>query len=735
MAAGFIRRFTFDPGDEVLTEIEGVVIIDRDPPAAMSGVGSGTVGLVAEFEDGPFDEPTEIGSGPDLLQTFGGFGFTYEGTVSNYPCAQKRQADEALVPEYWNGNGYVALNGKRFRKLVVVRADTSVGSVDLRRLAAIKGGAGFTFNLEPNEQIVFNAGDSDATATFEGEAPYIKGGAGTYPTNFVGGETMTLAVDGKTYVVTFEVGDQTQSQVMARVNAMLGYAGFIDGGGGAITFLGRKRGTGGSVQVVSIQAAVATALGLAAGAAVFGSGNVADIDAVTAAEVNSVVSAAATAAGFSAEVRQDDSQFLWLINTGAPGTGTLEITSTSAANLGFAVSSADAAEGIDGKIPAGFRLEASGSSQVFVTMQSVQISATNGGPYRVKVRHAVDDGTGLAEVAGAIDTATYPVPGGLGFWAVSNPLPVSAALNEAQIDAAYERAIASTIDLSSIASQINIIISARQSNAIRTALRVNAVEASAQGCYGRITVIRPPLGTTRSAAKSRAAAPGVGAYRHSRAIYAFPGCRASVAAIKSKGMQGNGFTLNGVVDVGSDTWLASLMSQLPPEENPGQETDFMLNVLGLESAPDVQGMGIDDYKAFKSAGICAPRMADGKAIFQSGVTSVDPLAQPSLKNIARQRMADFIGDSLANRGQSYVKKLSTIERRAAMLGEFDAFLKDLKDGNRIADYSIDGKSGNTRTGLAKGIYRLIVKVQTHPSMDAVVIDVTVGESVDVQQAA
>jgi hypothetical protein len=46
---GFIRRYLQDPGLAELTAIEGVVIIDREPAASISGTGSGTVCLVAEF--------------------------------------------------------------------------------------------------------------------------------------------------------------------------------------------------------------------------------------------------------------------------------------------------------------------------------------------------------------------------------------------------------------------------------------------------------------------------------------------------------------------------------------------------------------------------------------------------------------------------------------------------------------------------------------------------------------
>jgi hypothetical protein len=127
-----------------------------------------------------------------------------------------------------------------------------------------------------------------------------------------------------------------------------------------------------------------------------------------------------------------------------------------------------------------------------------------------------------------------------------------------------------------------------------------------------------------------------------------------------------------------DGFLMTVCSQLPPEENPGQLTTFMDAVLGIERGnPDVQELTIDDYKLFKAAGICAPRMDDGSAIFQSGITSVAPLVHPNLKNIARRRMADFIQDSMAIRLKAFGKKMNQQARRAAVLGEIRAFSPQL----------------------------------------------------------
>ena len=743
MGAGFIRRFTFDPGNEELLAVEGVVIIDREPPAQLTGVGTGMVTLVAEFEDGPF-EPYQIASSSDFLKNFGSFGFTYAGTTGNNPCARARKADGALTPEFWNGNGFVALTQKRFRQLNVVRVDTTVGYVEFRRLAALKGAEDFTFDLEPGQLVAFNNGGTNtATATFAATAPVITSAAGTFPSTFTGGEHLTVSVDGTQFVIVFEGADQSQAQAITRMNTMLGYTAFADAGGGKTAFTGRQRGTGGKIQIVDQSTLVATALGFSVAAAVAGTGDAANIDAVTLAEANTVFVAAAAAAAvpFVVALIRDENSNLLLVNTSTPLTGELNVTSVTATALGFAVGqSAHAALGTDGTLPAGTLVQDSGAHK-WVAAQSVAVTASNAGPYKVLVRPALDDTTTVGASAGTVTVLPTPVPT-IGMFSVVNPLPLTAALTDPQLDAKYQDAIDATVDLSSIVKQTNVIVSARQSNSIRTALRTNAIEASSEGCYGRMTVIRPPLGTTRAAAKSTVAQPGVGAYRDRRLVYAYPGATIQIPQIASVGVAGGaGFSNDGITDVGFDMWVASVMSQLPPEENPGQLTQFMSQIIGVESRnADVQGMGLGDYRAFKAAGIAALRIDSGVAIIQSGITSVDPLQQPSLKNIARQRMADFITDTLSIRLNNFVKLLASRTRRALIVGEIDSFMSTLRsDANpanqRIAGYLLDALSANTPETLAAGLFRIILKVRTLPSMDVIVLDTQVGESVNITQLA
>jgi hypothetical protein len=740
MGVGFIRRFDQDPGLAVLTAIEGVVIIDRDPPASITGVGSGTVCCVGEFEDGAFNTPLELAGGGDFLATFGGFGFNYAGAPSQNPCARSRKADAAINPEFWNGNGFIALVNKRFSRLICVRVDTSVGSVQFTRLAAISGKSDFSFALTTGQTLLIDIGAGNQTATFTGVAAGKLSAAGVYPSGFTGGEKTTIIIDSVSFNIVFQAADSTQAQVMARMNSFFGYTAATDGGGGKIQLTGRIPGTAGNIQIVSIDAAVATATGFAAGASTPGTGNVPNLNAVVDADLQAVITAIGGLAGVITD--RDATGALRLTATALGGTGTIKVTSASTA-LAFGFAPLDtvisAASGTAGFIPAGTRVRTAGGAE-WVTMQTIAITAASAGPYSVKVRPATDDGTSLTSGVGTIVKVPFAI--GLGAFAVTNGIAVTAALTEAQIDAQYVTAMATTVNLANVVKETNTIISARQSNVMRSQLRQNVFDASSNGCFGRMTVIRPPLGTTRVAAKSTAAQPGVGTYRNKRVAYAYPGGNTFVPQIAALGTAGGaGFTADGNIDVGMDGFVACLMSNLAPEENIGQQTNFISLVNSIEvNNADVQNLTIADYIAFKASGIVALRIDNGDVFVESSITSVDPLTFSNLVPLERQRFADFLTDTLSLRLMAISKKLQTRDRRAQAVSEIDTFLSGLQSkefpiNQRIDSYLLDPKSGNTAASTAAGVFRIIMKVKTLAAFLDIVLDATVGPSVVTVQAA
>jgi hypothetical protein len=737
----FTRRYSFDPGTAELLKIEGVVIIDRDPPAALAGGATGMVTVVGEFEDGSFNEPTEIVSNTDFVQNFGSFGYTYDGVPSNNPCARGRKSDGALNFEYWNGNGFITCVNKKFRRLAVVRVDTSVGEVQFTRRASVLGNSKYQWDLEPGQQLTLDIGGGPLNAIFNAAVGILTSGAQTYPTGFSGGEQMVIVVDENTpnqigpVTVTFLAGDTTQAAIISRINLAFGFTLAAASSATVTTLSGRVRGTSGNVRVVSQTAAVGTALAFSTTAAT-GTGNVANIDQVTFAEVQTIVQAAV--AGSSVERTPAG-----LLRVAANSAATITPTAaTTALDFGFTLGVAGAAAtGNAGSIPAGTRVRTAGGTE-WVTMKTVAVTAASLGPYSVRVRPANDDGTTASALAGAV--VVVPFADELASFSVINPQPIAAALTEAAIDAAYVTALSKTLSPNYVTRDTELLLCSRSSNAVRQAGRTNVIEASAV-LKGRKFVMRPPLNTRRIDARSTSAQPGSGAYRSDRVIYSYPGTCMFVPQIASRGLAGGaGFTADGIIDCGFDAFEASCMSQLNPEENPGQLTSFMSQALGVERGnSDVQSMDQGDYVAFRAAGIAALIMEDGNATIQSGVVNVDPALYANIKNIARRRMADFVQDSLAVALKPFVKKLATKQRRGECVGVVEAFLHSLlSPGNpsaqRIEEYKIDAKSGNTPEALALGIFRIIVKVKTLASLDVIVLETTIGETVtfnDVSEAA
>jgi hypothetical protein len=193
---------------------------------------------------------------------------------------------------------------------------------------------------------------------------------------------------------------------------------------------------------------------------------------------------------------------------------------------------------------------------------------------------------------------------------------------------------------------------------------------------------------------------------------------------------------NGVIDTQSNGWLAAILSNLNPENNPGQGAapvpQVMAPVLGLQRG--VVPLGMNDYIALKAAGICGPRIDSVLGpIFQSGVTTYYPVI-PSLGLINRQRFQFFIDDTLAQTIAPMSKLPLTDALMDTIDTEIDAFLDTLLSPNnpaqqRIVGYSVDSVSGNTQAQEAVGVYVVITKVQMVPTADVIVLQDEVGPSV------
>jgi hypothetical protein len=752
MGVGFTRRWTYDPGNSVIQQIEGTAILDRQPPSSIIGVGSGTTCIVGEFEDGPFGVTTEVTSPTQLASVFGGFGYVYNGIVGQNPCARQRFVDGAVLAEYWNGNGAVQLLGKQYSRLLIMRVNTSVGAVNLTRQANLLGANTFRYFLTTGQHLDVSVdGGAAVVATFSGVSATVTSTAGTYG-SITAGLQVVLGVDSQpNFTVTFLATDTTQANVIARINQYAGYVIAATVTGTTFSLTGIQAGTGGQVRVVSGTGATLTDLGLTVGN-VSGTGNVGNIAAVAPSEINTVVHAALA----TVSVEQLSSGQLRMYRTSnVPTVDSIKVASTSTVTaFGFAVNVTDAAStGNAGTIPAGTIVGVPSGNQ-YVLMQDTVVSATTvsgvspsgPGPYSVLIRPATDDNVTVSTTAavGTVTQVSTTTAISLDSFAVTNPQLVSAALTDAAIDAAYVTAINATLNSQDVSHDINILFSARQSNTVRQQLKANvqtAGDGGGVGVLGRVAVIRPPIGTLASTAESTTSAPGVGAYSYERVIYTYPQVTQSVPAIATLGLTGGtGFTASGVVTAGADAYMACIMSQINPEQNPGMLTAFTGAAIGIE--PNVNGgvpLAIGDYINLKANGICGSKFTSGTLIFQSGVTSVQPLTYPALAPIHRRRMADYIQDSIATSLDPFCKQLMTTALKQAVIVMVRQFMIGLVaptnlNQQRIAGFFLDGKTPNLAPagGVAPtslGIFRFLLLVTTLPTMDDIVMDTQIGDSV------
>ena len=308
------------------------------------------------------------------------------------------------------------------------------------------------------------------------------------------------------------------------------------------------------------------------------------------------------------------------------------------------------------------------------------------------------------------------------------------------LDTKYETALESLLSESSPARDVSIVYSARHDLAIATALKNHVVDASADG-IGRVAVISPPLGATADTVSEVTAGtyPGVGGQRDERVIYTWPSCSTKISeAVGTSIPTASGVSVTtGIIDSSMAPFVASVLSLLPPERNPGQgvapATTALAGALGFSSDLTTP-LTINSYKSLRTSGICGLRFDRTQgAVLQSGVTTSLTAGQ---KNINRRRMADFLQDSISQRLNAFSKLPLTQQLKDGMVSEVTAFLSGLLSENnpsaqRISAFSVDDKSGNTPDLEAKGIYVLVVKVKTLATADFIVLQTEVGEGVTV----
>lgn len=361
-----------------------------------------------------------------------------------------------------------------------------------------------------------------------------------------------------------------------------------------------------------------------------------------------------------------------------------------------------------------------------------------------------------ATVSSATALAAYPTPTAASgsYWGATSGLagvthPSGALTYDANVHAAnlattsllrarYLEAIDALGHDDTPTNVISTVTSARKDSLIQAKLRDHTLVCSSRGLT-RNAVISPSLATVSKATVLGSSAPGVGgsggAGRLDRIFYSWPGCRTFIPeAVGTVLACADGTTTDdGVLDTTFDTWLAALLSVLPPENNPGQAADPVTSAFSpvLAYQRGCPTLDMSDYILFKQYGIAALRMdRDVGPIIQSGITtSLDT----SELNINRRRFADFVQDSLAARCNRMAKLVARQSIKDSLLSEHEAFFGDLlSEGNseaqRIESYSLDDKSANTPSLSSKGIHIIISKVRMLATLDEIVLQTEIGPS-------
>lgn len=326
------------------------------------------------------------------------------------------------------------------------------------------------------------------------------------------------------------------------------------------------------------------------------------------------------------------------------------------------------------------------------------------------------------------------------------------AANSTALNTEYSAALDATITEELPAREINIVVCSRKSRGIAAKLKTHVADASAVG-MGRVACVSPGLEDmgnvtyvlSEAAGTTTDATFGVGASdvgRDERLIYCWPGAKTMVTEASNLTMNtaDGKTTTDGVLDTTGDEWMASVLSVLPPERNPGEASGYTKQVLGniLGLQRDAPVMGMNEYIALRKAGIAALRVDKRVGpVFQSGVTTSLTSGQ---KNINRRRMADYIEDSLSQRFVLFAKQPLTNQLKGNIVTETVTFLDELLSetnpaAQRISGYLLDEKSGNTPELEARGIWVLIVKVRTLATADFLVLQVEAGEGVTVTELA
>jgi hypothetical protein len=647
----FVRRFTSQPSAAVISQIEGVVIVDLPTPGPIEGVSTGVVGVVGEFADMTYAvsvdgsgnvttkcQPVEIISATDMVNKVGG----WDETLGDFG------GDD--------GNGYAMVASKRFSRLILAPINLA-SSKGVRLYRELPTNTAAAMPIVPMQAASVAAGTEFKSGTDRVRLAKA--------VSFSAAGQIAFGTDGSHGVYATTTGTFTSAS-----------AKFLTAG---------------------VQVGDALVLGTIGGSGSPGTYRIVAVSSETSLDVEAL----------------DGSALSWASTSSLPW----RIHPASAFDTGAAHTFSQ---------DAGYLIPA---------RNLVQAIASGTAPFAPAVAAAAGTATAWSPLSG-LRMAFNPTSG-LSYSAVQAPNAVTSG----SLETLYASAIDAMLADAAPMRDVSVMVAARTSTAIRGYLKQHVLSASSQG-RGRMAVIAPSVTTVSEPTVLGDAAPGVGATRDERVIYCWPAVRTQVSEASGFSIKTatGGYTTDGILDQRADIFMASILSNLAAERNPGQATDpvptCLAGVLDFQRG-NLPAFTMTDYILFKQYGIAAIRFdrTAGK-VFQSGITTSLTTGQ---RNINRRRMADEVQDSLAAIYEKFSKLPLSNQLKDSIDAETVAYLETLLSPNnpaaqRIEAYSIDSKSGNTPQLNAQGIYVVIVKVRMLATADDIVLQAEVGPTVTVTAA-
>lgn len=308
--------------------ISSKVVIVEEPPSIRSlpAIPTGLAAFLGIAQWGPLGSPMFVTSFEEYVRTFGSYTSTADMTLA--------------VEDFFKHGGRSAFCTRtvHYTNITNPATDTAVAassSINDRGGAAAPATVLSTsepWYLQPGNHIDLDFDNNGMQVATVLATPAKRNNTGTAePYNLVGGEALTVKVNGgPTQTVGFVAGDfavpgaATAEEVAAAINkALVGAQAYVITAGTEVELASDRMGTGASIQVTGGTANVVLVFGTAVAN---GTGNVADVTQVTAAEIAAIITALPPAGGGTAVV----SAGKVLLTSGATGaTAEIEVVGTT----------------------------------------------------------------------------------------------------------------------------------------------------------------------------------------------------------------------------------------------------------------------------------------------------------------------------------------------------------------------------------------------------------------------